>query len=393
MKILHCVESYFPAMGGMQEVVRQLSERLVKLGHDVTVATRKQSDRNFVELNGVKIIDFEISGNAVVGIKGEREKYEHFLVNNNFEIITFFAAQQWATDIALPLLKQIKAKKVSVPTGYSGFYWKDYQNYFNDMKTYIHGYDMNVFLSDNYRDINFARENKVTNYCIIPNGAGEDEFLNDSTIDVRKAIGVVPDSFLILHVGSFTSVKGHIEAIKIFLKSNLKNATLLLIGNNHEHFKEEFNKNYRYFWLRSIARLKGNKIIIGKFEREFTVASYKQSNLFLFPSNIECSPIVLFECAAAKLPFLSTDVGNSVEIAKWTEGGIILPTDIDKEGYSHAKINESTKLLNELVANKTKREELASKAFTHWKEKFSWEKITKNYESLYLKLIDNNDRH
>jgi L-malate glycosyltransferase len=35
MKILHCVESYYPSIGGMQAVVRQLSERLVKMGHEV----------------------------------------------------------------------------------------------------------------------------------------------------------------------------------------------------------------------------------------------------------------------------------------------------------------------------------------------------------------------
>lgn len=49
MKIFHCVESYYPAVGGMQEVVKQLSERLACLGHDVTVVTRFHPDRNFSE--------------------------------------------------------------------------------------------------------------------------------------------------------------------------------------------------------------------------------------------------------------------------------------------------------------------------------------------------------
>jgi len=49
MNILHCVESYYPSVGGMQEVVKQLSERLVKLGHAVKVATRNNPDRNFTE--------------------------------------------------------------------------------------------------------------------------------------------------------------------------------------------------------------------------------------------------------------------------------------------------------------------------------------------------------
>ena len=55
MKILHTVEFYHPSIGGMQEVVKQLSERLVLLGHDVTVATTKMSERKESCINGVKI--------------------------------------------------------------------------------------------------------------------------------------------------------------------------------------------------------------------------------------------------------------------------------------------------------------------------------------------------
>jgi len=48
MKILHTVESYTPSINGMQQVVKQLSERLVLLGHDVTVATRAPTS---IEIN------------------------------------------------------------------------------------------------------------------------------------------------------------------------------------------------------------------------------------------------------------------------------------------------------------------------------------------------------
>jgi glycosyltransferase involved in cell wall biosynthesis len=110
--------------------------------------------------------------------------------------------------------------------------------------------------------------------------------------------------------------------------------------------------------------------------------------LFLFPSNIECSPIVLFECAAASLPFLTNDVGNSVEIASWTKGGEILPTTIDNAGYSYATIDESAKQLDELLNNKTKLKLMGLKAHEIWKKKYSWEKITEQYEKLYTSLLD-----
>lgn len=38
MKILFCVEFYYPSMGGAQEVVRQLAERMAAYGHEVCVA-------------------------------------------------------------------------------------------------------------------------------------------------------------------------------------------------------------------------------------------------------------------------------------------------------------------------------------------------------------------
>jgi glycosyltransferase involved in cell wall biosynthesis len=388
MKIVHCVESYFPNVGGMQEVVKQLSERLVKLGHEVTVLTRYNSERNFSELNGVKIVAFKIVGNPRKVESEEDQRYVDCLLNLNADVITFFAAQQWATNLALPVLDRIKSKKVSVPTGYSGLYWPEFKDYFEDMKTQIHGYDMNVYLSHDYRDINFARDNKVKHITIIPNGAAEDEFLPDTTIDVRKELNIPKDHFLLLLVGSYTGWKGHKEAIELFLRSNLKNATLLMIGNNYEYFKRQYVKHPGLFLRMALNKLFGTKkIIFNYFPRKFTVAAYKQSNLFLFPSNVECSPIVLFECAAAKLPFVSTDVGNTPEIAEWTKGGLIMPTTKDEGGFSHVKMEEGVKLLNHIYADEKQRQKMAEESFIIWKQKYSWEVITKAYEQLYLNLI------
>ena len=95
MKILHTVESYLPAMHGMQKVVQQISEKLFLLGHDVTIATKYSSDRNYSILNGVAIESFKLSGNSVEGIEGtedEKTRYINFVKNGNFDIISNFAA-------------------------------------------------------------------------------------------------------------------------------------------------------------------------------------------------------------------------------------------------------------------------------------------------------------
>src|SRR3989338_1868739 len=107
MRILHTVESYFPSLNGMQEVAQQISERLVCEGHEVTIATSFHSDRKQYVINGVAIEQFRIRGNMVRGIDGKKleiQRYIDLLRSPKFDIVTNFAAQQWATDLALPIL-------------------------------------------------------------------------------------------------------------------------------------------------------------------------------------------------------------------------------------------------------------------------------------------------
>lgn len=388
MKILHTVENYYPSQGGMQEVVKQLSERLVKLGHKVTVATSKNPQRKSSKINGVSVIEFDIKGKIVEGLIGETEKYKDFLLNSRFDIITNFAAQQWATDIILPILDEVKAKKVFVPTGFSALYNPKYKKYFDLMETWMKKYDMNVFLSNNYRDIRYAKKHGVKKIILIPNGAGKDEFLSQNVIDIRNRFKISHKDFLILLIGSHTGLKGHTEAISIFSKARIKDTTFLIIANSFQGGCTKSCRIKNISFNISPKRLTDNKrIIITFLSRKETISALKQSDLFLFPSNIECSPLVLFESVAAKLPFLTTDVGNAKEIIKWTNGGKLLPTIKDKNGYSYAEIDKSAKMLEFFYAHPDKRKTIARNGFKKWSRNFTWEKITKDYEKLYQRLI------
>lgn len=384
MKILHTVQFYLPSVGGMQEVVRQISEHLVKLGHDVTVATSKDPGRKSRKINGVKIEEFDIKGNAVIGMKGEIDRYRKYLMDSNFDIITNFAATQWATDIMLPILSKIKAKKVFVPTGFSMHYVSSYNQYFAQMKSWMKEYEMNVFLSDDYRDINFARENGVKKIRVIPNGASKEEFGKKEKIDIKNELGIPQNHFLILHVGSHTGVKGHGEAIRIFERADIKHATFLIIGNNTTGGCDRNCKLKKLaFAIAPPNRRKDKKLVIKEFDKIHTVAAYQAADLFLFTSNIECSPLVLFECMASRTPFLTTDVGNAKEIISWSHSGVLLPTHIDKSGYSHVDEIKSAGILEKMVNSKTQLQKMANNGFIAWKNKFTWENVALQYENLY----------
>jgi glycosyltransferase involved in cell wall biosynthesis len=420
MKILHTVESYDPANHGMQQVVKQLSERLFKAGHQVTIATRFDSTRRNTIINGIKIEQFKITGKEVDGFNAEMseiQRYRNYLINSDFDIITNFAAQQWATDIALPILQQIKAVKIFVPTGFSELHNTKYKKYYESMKIWLKEYDMNIFLSNNYQDINFAVKNGIEKTIVIPNGASAEEFLANPSIDIRKKLKIPQNHFLILHVGSHTGLKGHREAIRIFKKAKIENATLLIIGN--ENHSKAFVKSVLIFFIKSSANIFSiftgrhffppcsftcnfqkrifkfsyssifqNKLFfVQNLTREETVSAYLAANLFLFPSNIECSPLVLFESMASKTPFLTTDVGNAKEIISWSKSGILLPTKNWKNGFCIAEINRSANILEKIFADSDLYNNMITTGFDAFQNNYTWEKITKEYELLYYSLI------
>jgi len=115
-------------------------------------------------------------------------------------------------------------------------------------------------------------------------------------------------------------------------------------------------------------------MIIANLDRESTVAAFQAADLFIFPSNIECSPLVLFEAAAAGTPFLASDCGNAKEIAGWLKSGEILPTSVDDKGYSHADIQQSAAMLEEITSDKSQLEKMGKKGLEVWREKFTWGK-------------------
>lgn len=394
LKILHTVESYFPSRTGMSEVSRQISERLVEKGHDVTIATSKLAERKDLNMNGVKIEEFGIQGNCIRGIKGDKEKYINYILNSNFDIITNFAAQQWATDLMLPLLSQLNSKKVFVPTGFSGLYLRKYKSYYNKMAEWMKLYDMNIFLSEKYRDIDFARQNGINKIKVISNGADERDFLVDTGIDFRKKYGISKDDFMILHVGSRTGFKGHSEALGIFSKAKINNSVLVMIGNEgtglYKSLMKIFDAKLILFNKSLTQKILNKKVIVLNLPREDTVQAFKEADLFLFPSNIECSPLVLFECMASRTPFLVTEVGNSSEIIEWSNSGFLMPTKTFM-GLSKAKIKESKLLLEELYNDREKQMKMAESGYYVWQKRFTWEKIADEYEKLYLRLFEDNN--
>lgn len=421
MRILFCCQFYSPSIGGVQEVIRQLAERLVKRGHELTVATTKLPLRDFTSLNGVAIKEFNVTGNWVSGMTGDVEAYQNYVCNENFDVLMIYAAQQWTFDALWPVLDKCVSAKVFVPCGFSGLYEPGYAKYFEALSPILKKFDHLIFNATKYRDIDYAREHAIDRFSIFPNGASEEDFNTPLDPAFRSRHGIPKDSFVFLTVGSFTGLKGHLELAKAFAQMPLpagQHATLILNGNEIQRLEQNFSSvskkiiglirtNGIAYVIRKITeKLTGtrsspksyvddvngsqsNKLaLITDFPRTELTQAFFSADLFVFASNIEYSPLVLFETTAAGTPFLTVDVGNSAEIASWTGAGLMCPSTVDVKGYTQVDPQVLAQRMAMLLEQKDMLTELGTIGKKNWSEHFTWGKVTDRFEQLFCRLKD-----
>ncbi|MES2906965.1 MAG: glycosyltransferase family 4 protein [Pseudomonadota bacterium] len=231
MKFLFCCEYYHPSRGGVQEVMRQIAERFVQSGHDVTVATTRMAERESLNINGVHIEEFNIHGNYVSGMTGEIDRYRSFIETFPADAILIKAAQQWTFDAIWPSLDKIKARKVFIPCGFSGLYLPQFASYFEKLPAIMRKFDHLIFYAEHYRDIDFARANGMTNFSVLSNGASDIEFSSPLDKNFRTELGIPEKDFLFLTVGTPVNAKGHLEVLQAFAKMNLRGRKASLVLN------------------------------------------------------------------------------------------------------------------------------------------------------------------
>lgn len=482
MRLLFCCEFYFPSVGGVQEVMRQIAERLVRRGHDVTVATTRLANRDFFEQNGVKIVEFGVSGNLVRGMEGEVERYREFVRAFDCDAILIKAAQQWTFDALWPDLDHIDARKVLIPCGFSGLFEPHYVSYFQELPVILRKFDHLIFYAEQYRDVDFARKHNLGPFSVLANGACEIEFGVEKNPHFRRNHGIPEDSVVLLTVGSMTGVKGHRELLEAFsrLKTSRRHVTFILNGNlppkpqvatstdrktptlvspeavfvpklpqriirvykseevagiwvrmcHHgkraqsrwfgfvakirQILKEEGLQGVRLrvmhrigprlarsrllrympasiralsdpmaFWMEEAKRNPAKKLlIVSDYPRQELIQAYMAADLFVFASNIEYSPLVLFESVAAGTPFLSVPVGNAEEIARWTGGGIICPALKDERGYTRADPKELAREISRAIEAPATLASLGQSGHAVWRKHYTWDAIAKQYEAV-----------
>ena len=401
MKILLACEFYFPSRGGVQEVIRQVAEHLVRHRHDVTVVTSAMHERDFDELNGVKIQSFDISGNLVSGLRGDVDAYRQFVATCGADVLMIKAVQQWSFDALLGHLAELPMRKLVIPCGFAGISKPEYAAYYRALPAQLRSFEKIITYGAECRDTDILRQWNLPAPDIVANGASETEFSSANRDDARRLLGMATDEFVFITVGTLTGIKGHQEVARAFLQmknGGQRRVTLILNGNRPKiAIGGKQGRGLRgiaacakqillaaslqlYRWRATLQP--GKRILIRDFPRRDLLNALCAANLFVFASRTEYSPLVLFEAAAAGTPFLSIPVGNAAEIARWTGAGKICPAVRDAHGFVHADVAQMSRHMAESMSARDALAASGRKGRENWQQHFTWDVISARYEEL-----------
>ena len=190
---------------------------------------------------------------------------------------------------------------------------------------------------------------RFSKFKVVYNGIGK-EFLEASPVgareNVRKELGLLPDEFALVVVGSLTEKKGHtflLDAFAAFRKNGRIPTRLFIVGEGP--LLVSLQEQARSMGIAESVVFTGGKSRVLPF--------LYAADVFVLPSLWEGMPNALLEAMAVGVPVVSTPVGGVAEVVKDYENGMLVPAG-DFEALR--------RVLNELFRDPRLRSRLGAKA-------------------------------
>ncbi|OIP25421.1 hypothetical protein AUK11_00560 [bacterium CG2_30_37_16] len=346
MKILFISSFYKPHNGGVEQYIFNLSQELIKDGHQVTVlCCNTEKVRQEEKIKGVKIIRLSCFKSPFVGsqfplLKPSLKNIKLFKKTFNNQDIVNIHVRFYILSFVSVLYARFKKIRVFATEHGSCHTWLN--NPFLNIiaRTCDHTLGTLFFklsngvIATSKAAGEFTKHLGAKNYSIIYN-----------SIDPKNFIGKLQPENQIIFIGRLVEQKGIWDLVEVFEKisPDFPKLKLVVIGDGPEKKKLEKKKNPKILLLGNIS----NKKVIQNLYR---------SNLFVNPSYSEGISTTILEALACNVPVIATDTGGTKEIP-----GIIL--------YKPRNL----KSLQKKIINVLSNQELKTNTFEIIKEKFSWE--------------------
>jgi len=376
MNILFVLENYYPHIGGVETVFKNLCEGLAKLGHSINVVThRLKGTKKNETLNNVKIHRTSCMGSRYLFSFLSTPKVIKLAKEADIIHTTTYNG-------ALPAIIAAKArKKPSIITVHEflGKNWKTFHG-MNTLSAKIHewlekriakrGFDIFVSVSKSTEKQVLSMGVKKEKSRVVYNGI-EYDFFDPKKYDgkkIRKKHNI-ENNFVYLGYGRPGISKGFEYLIKAvpLIKKEIKNSKLLLILSKDPAYKK------RYEMMLNIIdslKIKEEIILLDPVKREELPDYIKAADCVVVPSLTEGFGYTVAESCAMEKPVVAS---NSTSIPEVIWGKYVLVKPRSEEAIAKGV---------EMVSR--------SQTTNTQKKIFSWEDNIMGYLNIYNELIKSN---
>ena len=387
MKILMLSWEYPPrVVGGIARVVHDLSHRLIKDGHDVTVITYRDGDVPYFENDsGVQVyrvdnfmiapnnfIDWimQLNFNMIAKANELISQGEKFDVIHAHDWLVAYSAKTLKNSYKIPLVSTIHATEAGRNSGIS----TETQKYINDTEWMLTYESSEVIVNSNYMKNELQRLfglpfEKIN---VVPNGVNLYNFSGiERDYDFRRQYAMDNEK-IILFMGRLVYEKGVQHLIDAMPKilANYNDAKLIIAGKGG--MIDELKAKVSYLGL-------DNKVYFtGYLNSKQVQKMYKCADISVFPSTYEPFGIVALEAMLAGVPTVVSDIGGLNEIISHGIDGM--------KSYAGNPNSIADSILTLLYDHKL-CETVTKNAKLKVKNEFNWQKIAQDTHFTYQKAI------
>ncbi len=387
MKILMLTWEYPPrVVGGISRVVHDLSQTLLKDGHEVTVVTYKDGDAPYFENDkGVKVyrvdnyminpnnfIDWVMQLNFAMVAKAN----EIIAKEGDFDVIH---AHDWLVANAAKTLKQsynipIVATIHATEAGRNSGIHDEAQRYINDTEWMLTYEASEVIVNSNFMKSELQRlfglpYEKIN---VVANGVNLNLFSGiERDYDFRRRYAMDNEK-IILFMGRLVYEKGiqHLIAAMPKILAGYNDAKLVVAGQGG--MMDELKAQARYLGIE-------NKVYFAGYMNGKDVQKmYKAADISVFPSTYEPFGIVALEAMLAENPVVVSDIGGLNEIVEHRKNGM--------KTYA-GNSNSIADSILELLYDHKLCAEVVKKAKSKVRNEYTWSKIAQDTHFTYQKAI------
>ncbi len=382
MKIAHISTFYTPAIGGVKQVVEELSERQVKQGHEVHIYSSDWDKNQKIKIKeetirGVKIHRckhlFRLANFAVIWpslLPRLLEKNLDIIHSHGFGHLHFILAALAAKIKKIPHIHTTHCPWTSEFRSLPGRIGILIS--YNIFSRLALKYTTKVIAITPW-ELGFIKKfgGKENQIIVIPNGTDKILFQKIKNNQFRKK-HKIKQKYLVLFFGRLNPTKGpeKLAQAAINISKKRKDIAFVWVGPDEGKAQEveKLIKNHKN--MKYLGPLRG---------KEKIAEMYQSADVYVLPSYREGLPLTLFEAMASGLPIIASPVnGVPFEISQPENGFFANYGDIKTLEENILKILDNPKLAKKISQNNLKKA-----------RQYDWDIITKRTTDLYKQCIKN----